>query len=317
LAANKGMLNKAFVAFDSRNVVQAQFKNAPGYEWSTWGIWDADNRPANAPISYYIKASSDTSAKAKKDSVVVKIYNDKNEVIRNLRWAADSGFNRSYWGMEEKGYRTPGAGGGRRMGGSGGGRGGAEPGGQQALPGTYKVVLAYKGISDSTMITLLDDPRLGNRNNIKVAQAALRAELKKSGDQLIEAMDLLTEADEASKKVETYIKEMKGATVDSLKKSTKKLQDEIKVLREFINGTTQTKQGYGQVPQITVMNQYQQASSAISSKAIEPGAQEKMLVERAAGLINEAVKKANAFKEGSWKKYMEQVGATKMDPFGK
>lgn len=317
LAANKGMLNKAFVAFDTRNVVQAQFKNAPGYEWSTWGIWDADNRPANAPISYFMKASSDTSAKAKKDSVVVKIYNDKNEVIRNLKWAADSGFNRSYWGMEEKGYRTPGGGGGRRMGGGGGGRGGAEPGGQQALPGTYKVVLTYKGISDSTMITLLDDPRLGNRNNIKLAQAALRAELKKSGDQLIEVMDLLTEADDASKKVETYTKEMKGATVDSLKKSTKKLQDEIKVLREFINGTTQTKQGYGQVPQITVMNQYQQASSAISSKAIEPGAQEKMLVERAAGLISDAVKKVNAFKEGSWKKYMEQVAATKMDPFGK
>ena len=317
LAANKGMLNKAFIAFDSRNVVQAQFRNAPGYEWSTWGIWDADNRPANAPISYFIKASSDTSTKAKKDSVVVKIYNDKNEVIRNLRWAADSGFNRAYWGMEEKGYRTPGGGGGRRMGGGGGGRGGAEPGGQQALAGTYKVVLAYKGISDSTMITLLDDPRLGNRNNIKLAQAALRAELKKSGDQLIEAMDLLTEADDASKKVETYIKDMKGATVDSLKKSTKKLQDEIKVLREFISGTTQTKQGYGQVPQITVMNQYQQASGAIGSKAIEPGAQEKMLVERAAGLINDAVKKVNAFKEGTWKKYMEQVAATKMDPFGK
>ncbi len=317
LAAGKGMLNKSFVAFDSRNVVQAQFKNAPGYEWSTWGIWDAENRPASAPISYYIKASSDTSAKAKKDSVLVKIYNDKNELIRNLKWAADSGFNRSYWGMEEKGYRTPGGGGGRRMGGGGGGRGGAEPAGQQALPGTYKVVLSYKGINDSTMITLLDDPRLGNRNNIKLAQAALRAELKKSGDQLIEVMDLLTEADEASKKVDTYIKEMKGATVDSLKKSTKKLQDEIKVLREFISGTTQTKQGYGQVPQITVMNQYQQASSAISSKSIEPGAQEKMLVERAAGLIAEAVKKVNAFKEGSWKKYMEQVGATKMDPFGK
>jgi len=317
LAANKGMLNKAFIAFDSRNVVQAQFRNAPGYEWSTWGIWDADNRPANAPISYFIKASSDTSTKAKKDSVVVKIYNDKNEVIRNLRWAADSGFNRAYWGMEEKGYRTPGGGGGRRMGGGGGGRGGAEPGGQQALAGTYKVVLAYKGISDSTMITLLDDPRLGNRNNIKLAQAALRAELKKSGDQLIEAMDLLTEADDASKKVETYIKDMKGATVDSLKKSTKKLQDEIKVLREFISGTTQTKQGYGQVPQITVMNQYQQASGAIGSKAIEPGAQEKMLVERAAGLINDAVKKVNAFKEGTWKKYIEQVAATKMDPFGK
>lgn len=317
LAANKGMFNKAFVAFDSRDVVQAQFKNAPGYEWSTWGIWDAENRPASAPISYFIKAASDTAAKAKKDSVTVKIYNDKNEVIRNLKWAADSGFNRTYWGMEEKGYRTPGGGGGRRMGGGGGGRGAAEPGGQQALPGKYKVVMTYKGVNDSTTITLLDDPRLGNRNEIKLAQAALRAELKKSGDQLIEALDLLTEADDASKKVETYTKEMKGATIDSLKKSTKKLQDEIKALREFISGTTQTKQGYGQVPQITVMNQYQQASSAISSKSIMPGQQEKMLVERAAGLVLQAVTKVNAFKEDYWKKYMEQVNATKLDPFGK
>lgn len=317
IAANKGMINKAFTSFDSRDVVQAQFKNAPGYEWSTWGIWDADNRPANAPVSYFIKASSDTASKAKKDSVTVKIYNDKNEVIRNLRWSADSGFNRAYWGMEEKGYRTPGGGGGRRMGAGGGGRGAAEPGGQQALPGKYKIVMTYKGINDSTMITLLDDPRLGNRNEIKIAQAALRAELKKSGDKLIEAMDLLTEADDASKKVETYTKEMKGATIDSLKKSTKKLQDDIKALREFISGTTQTKQGYGQVPQITVMNQYQQANGAISSKSIVPGAQEKMLVERAAGLILQAVAKVNAFKEGSWKMYMEQVNATKLDPFGK
>jgi hypothetical protein len=219
--------------------------------------------------------------------------------------------------MEEKGYRTPGGGGGRRMGAGGGGRGAAEPGGQQALPGKYKVVMSYKGVNDSTLITLLDDPRLGNRNEIKIAQAALRAELKKSGDKLIEAMDLLSEAEDASKKMDTYIKEMKGATIDSLKKSTKKLQDDIKALREFISGTTQTKQGYGQVPQITVMNQYQQASSGISSKSIAPGAQEKMLVERAAGLILEAVEKVNAFKEGSWKKYMEQVNATKLDPFGK
>ena len=66
LAANKGMLNKAFVAFDSRNVVQAQFKNAPGYEWSTWGIWDAENRPANAPISYFIKPLQTHQQKPKK-----------------------------------------------------------------------------------------------------------------------------------------------------------------------------------------------------------------------------------------------------------
>jgi hypothetical protein len=248
----------------------------------------------------------------------VKIYNDKNEVIRNLRWNADTGFNRITWGMEEKGYRTPGGGGGRRMGGgAGGGRNAAEPGGQQVLPGTYKVVLSYKDSKDSSMVTVIDDPRLGNRNVIKLAQAALRNELKKSGDKLVDIMDLMAEADEAVKKVDGYITGMKGKEIDSLKKTTKKLNDELKTLREFLNGVPQTKQGYGQVPQITVMNQYQAANAAISAKAIEPGAQEKMLVERAAGLVEVAVKKADAFKNGIWKQYQEQVRATKLDPFGK
>jgi hypothetical protein len=105
--------------------------------------------------------------------------------------------------------------------------------------------------------------------------------------------------------------------VDSLKKSTKKIQDEVKKLRESITGKPQTKQGYGQVPTITVMNTYQQASMSIASKPIAPGAQEKQLVENAARLIEDAVKRVNAFKEGIWKGYQEQVSATKMSPFDK
>jgi photosystem II stability/assembly factor-like uncharacterized protein len=313
LASAKGDWSKPIGSFPNGNTIQASFKNAPGYEWSTWGIWDAPNRPAGAAISYYIKPINDTTKK--KDSVVVKIYNDKNEIVRNLKWAADSGFNRKYWGMEEKGFRTPGGGGRGRRG--GGGAGADEPAGQQALPGTYKVVLTYQKNSDSTYVTLLDDPRLGKKNAIKEAQASLRAELKKSGDKLTEAMDLLTEADNASKKLETYIKDMTGKEVDSLKKSTKKIQDEVKKLRESITGKPQTKQGYGQVPTITVMNTYQQASMSIASKPIAPGAQEKQLIENAARLIEDAVKRVNAFKEGIWKGYQEQVSATKMSPFEK
>jgi len=317
LAANKGMLNNALTAFEAPTAVQAQIKNAPGYEWSTWGIWDADNRPTGAHISYFIKAAADTSSKAKRDTVSVQIFDANNEVIRNLKWAADSGFNKRTWGMEAKGFRTPGAGGGRRMGGGGGGRGGNEPAGQPVLPGTYKVVMQYKDSKDSTMVTVMDDPRLGNRNQIKLAQAALRAELKKSGDQLIEVLDMMSKAEEESKKVDTYISGMKGKEIDSLKTMSKTLNEEIKKLREFINGTPQTKQGYGQVPQVTVMNQYQQANSGIGSKAIEPGMQEKMLVERAATMIADAVKKGNQIKDGIWKNYMEMVKATKLDPFGK
>lgn len=166
------------------------------------------------------------------------------------------------------------------------------------------------------MVAVIDDPRLGNRNSIKLAQTALRAELKKSGDKLVEIMDLITSVDESVKKVDGYIATMKGNEIDSLKKTTKILNDELKIIREFISGVQQTKQGYGQVPQITVMNQYQQANAAISSKSVEPGAQEKMLVDRAAELINEAVQKADAFKNGIWKQYQDQVKGAKLDPFG-
>lgn len=313
LASAKGEWNKSFASFPTGNTIQAIIKNAPGYEWSTWGIWDAANKPTGAAISYFIKPVSDTSKK--KDSVAVRIFNDKNEIIRNLKWAADSGFNRRNWGMEEKGFKTPGAGSRGRRG--SGGAGADEPAGQQALPGTYKVVLQYKKESDSTYITLLDDPRIENRNAIKAAQASLRNELKKSGDQLVEAMDVLTDAENATKKVDAYIKEMSGKEIDSLKKTTKKIQDEVKNLREAITGKPQTKQGYGQVPTITVMNTYQQASASIASKSIAPGDQEKKLVEHAAALIAEAVKKVDLFKEGIWKSYKEQVSATKLNPFEK
>ena len=93
------------------------------------------------------------------DSAMVRVFNDKNELIRTVRWNVDSGFNRQYWGMEEKGFRQPGS--------PKPQPGAPEPGGFQVLPGTYKVVITYARTSDSTYVTVKDDPRLGNRNEIK------------------------------------------------------------------------------------------------------------------------------------------------------
>src|SRR5262249_9649256 len=144
MAANNGrMFTKKITVFETPTAYQANYHSAPGYDWSTLGLWNADNRPRGAEISYYViptkttAATSDSSSRMRSDSESVRIYNDKNEVIRNLRWKADTGFNRQWWGMEERGYRQPGSGrpgggggggGGGRFGG-GGGFGGAEPAG--------------------------------------------------------------------------------------------------------------------------------------------------------------------------------------------
>jgi photosystem II stability/assembly factor-like uncharacterized protein len=185
-AAEKGNIFKSKITVSAvQDAYQAQYKAATGYEWSTFGLWDAPNRSRGAAVSYFVIKDKDTSSKkTKTDSVTVKIFNDKNENIRNLKWKADTGFNRQYWNMEEKGFRTPGSPKPKP--------GAPEPGGFQVLPGTYKVVMQLGKDADSTYVTVKDDPRLGNRNEVKMAQRKMYERLRKSADKLTEGMDRLT-----------------------------------------------------------------------------------------------------------------------------
>jgi hypothetical protein len=238
--------------FPAPDAYQASYKSAPGYDWSTFGLWDAENKPRGAAISYYVSPimMKDTSAKkTKSDSAWVKIYNDRNENIRTLRWKADTGMNRRYWNMDEKGFRLPGSPKPRP--------GSSEPAGPQVLPGTYKVIISAGAISDSTFITVKDDPRIGDRNEIKLAQREMQIRLRQSTDKLVEGVDRLSDAEEILQKTDAHLKGMEGKQIDSLRNSTKLRLAEIKSIREIIFGKPQTRQGYGTVPQITVINQWQ------------------------------------------------------------
>lgn len=302
LAANKGMApKKALTVFEAPKAYQAQYRNAPGYEWSTWGIWDADNRQRGAAITYQVDPLQlDTAARKKADSVTVKIYDVNNVLIRNLKWKADTGYNRNYWGMEEKGFRRPGSPKPRPN--------APEPGGERVLPGTYKVVLTLAGVSDSTMVSVNDDPRLGNRNDVLLAQKQLRDRLRTSSDKLVEGMDRLTEAEELTKKMDAQLKDLTGKDADTLRKMGKMVQDDIKKLREFINGKTIERQGYGRPQQPpTPMTTLQQANMYISAKPVKPGAQEEKLVADAEFKIGEAVTKINQFFDSRWKDYRKLV----------
>lgn len=309
LASNKGMVKKKVSLFPIPDAYQASYKNAPGYEWSTWGLWDADNRPRGAAISYYIHPDikKDTGRFTRIDSVWVRIYNDKNENIRNLKWKADTGMNRRYWSMDEKGFRNPGTARPRS--------GAPETSGWQVLPGQYKVVLQAGRETDSAMIGVKDDPRIGDRSSIRLAQRALQLRLRKQADKLTEGMDRLTESEEVIRKIETQVANVSEKEADSIKGSIRRTQDEIRAIREFISGKRETRQGYGSVPQITVLNQMQQANSAAVAKPVVPGATEEMLVSRAEGLITEAVQKINTFYATQWLSFRKLVEGTPVNLF--
>src|SRR5688572_20988094 len=339
-AANGKAITGNLTVFPAPEAYQAQYRASTGYEWSTYGLYDAENRRRGAAVSFYINrarrlpSAADTILQTapvviptqqggggrfggfgqgqgsgrRGDSAIVRIYNSNNELIRTLRWNVDTGFNRMFWGMEEKGVRQPGS--------PKPAPGAPEPGGFQVLPGTYKLVVSYNRSSDSTFITVKDDPRLGSRNDIKLAQRKMYDRLRKSAEKITEGMDRLTDAEEVCTKVQAQLRGMEGKEIDSLRKTTTKMQDEIKAIREFISGKVSDRQGISRNPfEITVMNRLQLAQQSIGSKMVMPGQQEETLLANAEKSVNAALEKINSFFEGKWKSYRQQVEGTRVNLF--
>ena len=94
------------------------------------------------------------------------------------------------------------------------------------------------------------------------------------------------------------------------------MQDEIKTIRERINGRTSDKQGITRNPfEITVMNRLQQAQQYIGSKMVAPGNQEEILLALAEESVKNSVQQINTFFSDKWKVYRQQVEATKVNLF--
>ena len=306
-AANGAAFAKKLTVFPSAEVHQATYRAAPGYEWSTYGLWDAENRRRGAGVSYYIKPSTDTSAKARIDSIQVKIFNEKGENIRNLKWKADTGFNRQWWGMEERGIRTPGSPRPRPN--------APEPFGLQVLPGTYKVVMTLGKDADSTTVTIKDDPRIKKSADVIAAQRKTVERLRNSASKLTDGMDRLSESEETLTKMLGQLRGLEGKEVDSLRKATTAVQDSIKAIREFISGKASDRQGITRNSAITVMNTMQTAQQYVMAKSVAPGKQEEALVANAESMINAALKRINNFYATQWKTYRSQAEGTKVPLF--
>ena len=308
-ASNGKTFTKKLTVFETPAAYQASYRTAPGYEWSTYGMWNAENRPRGAELSYFIIPSKDSAAKkstaAKTDSVHVKIFNDKNELIRNLWFKADSGFNRNWWGMEEKGFRQPGSA--RNT--------GREPGGLQVFPGTYRAMIVYGTDSGATNIVIKDDPRLNKSYDVKVAQRAMLDRLRKSTDKLTMGMDRLSESEDVLNKLTTELKGVEGKEADSLRKVTTAVQDSLKAIREFISGRTSDRQGLTRPAQNTVITAMEEAQGYIMAKSLAPGKQEEQLVKNAEAMINAAIQRINHFYATKWTDYRRTVESTRVSLF--
>ena len=244
----------------------------------------------------------------KYDTVYVKIYNSENKLIRTLQHKPDSvGFQSVMWNMTEKGIRNPGVPKPKKN--------APDANGMDVFAGKYKVVFSSGDAKDSTMIEVKNDPRVQISLETKQAQKALYERMAKSINQLTEATDRLTEAEDVAKMIQNQAKEKEGKEFEDLAKASKTIQDSIKVKREIILGKKMEKQGYGRPYQLTAQGKIREAMSYISSKQIAPTKDDVNLVEQLEVLTKGAIEKINQFFAINWADYRKKVEATPMKTF--
>lgn len=337
-AEGAGLLDKKLVAFDVPDAVALMGVLAqPGYTELGDAEFSAPNRPLEARIAVYVNPSKKTdhpsseterkkpeekskkgtagppviqaSAAAKTnqtkhDSLVVKIFDQQNRLIRTLRsrLSDTAGIQYVNWGLEEMGVRFPGTPRPKDK--------NAEAAGLTVLPGTYKLFFQLGDQQDSSAINVKADTRINKPLRVMQAQRALLQKLAPITAQLTAATDRLAEAKEATDRLLIDIKEAEGKAYDSLRQATKSMQDSIKALNELILGKKLEKQGYGRPYQLTVVTKLLEAQRSIRSKLVAPGAAEEKLVEEVQLLGREAMDQVNRFFANQWVQYRQLVETT-------
>jgi photosystem II stability/assembly factor-like uncharacterized protein len=242
IAQQNAVLQKDLAAFESPEAYIVNFASPQGVLFAGKDMFQGDNRPEGAMLTYYAKVGKDKNKPAndgekdkekdkekggKDDLVKVEILNTEGKVIRTLYHEPDSGMNRLQWDLREKATRFPNS---------------PKPkpntsdrGGFLAAPATYKVRFSYKGAKDSTMLTLKPEPRLTPNPAVIQQNITNYNRWTKSVESTTAAVDRLKEMKET---IELVSKQLGEDTAEKKKvaEKAKALKENIQTLLEKITG---------------------------------------------------------------------------------
>jgi photosystem II stability/assembly factor-like uncharacterized protein len=266
MAQENTVLNKDLAIFDIPDAMLVNFGTVGGNLFPGKEMFQGENRPFGASISYYVKAgkldkvqqkldsiamadkiTSKTNAKTdvktdakadtkvasatdKKtvfsDSVRIEIYNLEGKLLKTMYQLPDSGVNRITWNLTQNGVRFPDT---------------PKPKvptdaqGGYVLPNTYQVKLIYKGIIETTNVKVVLDPRLTIATETLQATEKMVNRLNKNAATATSVVDRLNEMKETidliSKQLDT-----KNEVHKKLSNKGKAIKDSVKIILELING---------------------------------------------------------------------------------
>ncbi len=281
--------------FTPPNAYQASFKRANGVRFAAHAIFKGDNRPSGAMISYWNAFEDKDSVKAKKIKVLIK--DEKGNIIRKLYKTYDYGFNRFYWGMDEKRVGFPRKN--QKLNDS------TESGGLAVLPGKYKIILHLASASDSAWIKVNSDPRIDISRDELQANYQSKKDLYNKLESLQNAAEMIKRSKKTISILEKWMKdEAKDSLFKSLKDSVKGLSKRIKKFEEKLWG--KTVEGYYDQPEV-LSNQFGTISWHMGSNRGPLTQGNKLLIAKFQKDSNAFLMDLNNFYAEDWAKFEEYV----------
>lgn len=318
IAQDNSILNSNIKLFEPPTAYLATYQQPSGSRFGADAEFNGENRPSGAMIAYYFKSKDSQQTekndeedtkdkKPKKDSIQLDVY-DGERLIRTLKQVVpeDNGLQRIYWELDEKSPDRPS----RTI-----RKSSREFGGQEVLPGTYKLKITYKDQSDETTIRVEADPRL------KPSFADLKS--KYDAGKLLDGF--LESASKATKQLAESRQTADDLQKDFTKSGKEKYKEEIQSSKDIIKkidvfldlyfGKEDKRQGIVRSPLPTVTNRIFGASRYIRSRVGVVTATEQRLIDQAKDELNQALEKTNSFFETDWVNYKNFVKDKLPSPF--
>jgi hypothetical protein len=188
-----------------------------------------------------------------------------------------------------------------------------EPAGRDVLPGTYKLVMQYQGVQDSTMITVHRDPRLKLTDEMLLERDVALAEFESVVETAANAFNQLKNAKKTIELIDKAIVNIPDSTQKEVRKKGKEITKKVNELMELYMLPEDTK-GYA-YDENKIQSIIGEANNYLSNSAGNPGENASLASNYAYQKLKDALDKINSFVEGDWTKYVEAMKNVEFDLF--
>lgn len=310
-------LNKSIKIFEPSKAFITEKQQPAGIRFGANATYNGENRADGAQISYLfnkpaeIKDSkkdiketekSKIENKSKNDSLVLKVYNQQNELIRTIKQKipTDDGIHRMTWRLDEKGVQRPSRSSSQR------GRN-FEPRGVTVLPGTYKLVLSYGKETDSTTMKVAFDPRISLENNVLETKYKLLKDTEKTMEQMAKISQQLNESKEIVKQYKKQISDLKDKKHAAILKKHDSISKQLDNFVDELLGKEDKRQGITRSPDPTIVSNLFTVYMYINDLMQLPGSTENQLLENATKVFEAYKSRVNQFYTDDWNTFKNEV----------